>query len=97
MRWLLLIRPEAEADLIAARDWYDGKGAGLGDRFLDSVADAMREVEENPARSPLYYQNFRRVLLQSFPYKIFFQVIEQRVIVFRVLHVRQCHERGLFK
>ena len=36
MKWLMLVRPEAEQDLAAARDWYDGKRTGLGDEFLDA-------------------------------------------------------------
>jgi plasmid stabilization system protein ParE len=92
---LVLIRPEAEQDLAAARDWYDGKSPKLGDRFLDEMAAAIRTLEQDPLRPALYYRNFRRVLLQRFPYKLFYQVIEQRVIVFRVLHAAQCHEQRL--
>ena len=40
----------------------------------------------------LYHRNFRRILLRRFPYKVFYQVIGQRVVIFPVLHVRQCHE-----
>ena len=95
MKWLLLVRPEAERDLAAARDWYEQKSAGLGDEFLDSVAGALRELERNAERSRLYYRNFRRVLLRRFPYKIFYHVIAQRVVIFRVLHAKQDHPRGL--
>ena len=71
MKWLVLVRPEAEQDLAAARDWYDRKRAGLGDEFLDAVMSAMRELAGDPERARLYYRDFRRVLLRRFPYKIF--------------------------
>ena len=95
MTWILLVRPEAEQDLAAARDWYDRKHAGLGDEFIDAAAAAIRELENDPERARFYFLNFRRVLLRRFPYKVFYQIIGERVIVFRVLHAREDHARGL--
>jgi plasmid stabilization system protein ParE len=95
MTRLLLVRPEAERDLAAACDWYEQKRSGLGDVFLDEVAIAMRELERDPERAHPYYRNFRRVLLPRFPYKVFYQVFAEQIVVFRVLHVKQEHERGL--
>ena len=95
MKWLLLVRPEAEQDLASAREWYDQRSERLGDEFLDAVAAALEELEHNPELSRLYYRNFRRVLLRRFPYKIFYQVVAQRIVVFRVLHAKQHHSRGL--
>jgi toxin ParE1/3/4 len=97
MSWLVLLHTEAEKDLIAARDWYDQKRPQLGDEFLDEVAIAIQQLENAPEREGLYFHNFRRVLLRRFPYKLFYQVIGDRVIVFRVLHAKQSHERGLTK
>ena len=95
MTRLLLARPEAERDLAAARDWYEQKRSGLGGVFLDEVAVAMRELERDPEHVRLYFRNFRRVLLRRFPYKVFYQVFAERIVVFRVLHAKQEHERGL--
>lgn len=91
----VLVRPEAEQDLAVARDWYAEKRPGLGDEFLDAVATAMRALERDPERERLYFRNFRRVLLRRFPYKIFYQVIGARIVVFRVLHAKQEHGQGL--
>ncbi|HRI82498.1 MAG TPA: type II toxin-antitoxin system RelE/ParE family toxin [Opitutaceae bacterium] len=95
MIWLLLVRPQAERDLESARDWYDEKRGGLGDEFLDEVAFALRDLERDPQTSRLYYRNFRRVLLRRFPYKIFYQVIGERVVIFRVIHAKQNHASHL--
>ncbi len=93
--FLVSVRDEAVRDLTAARDWYDARHPGLGDRFLDEVAHAMRLLEQHPTRTPLYYLNFRRILLRRFPYKIFYQIHDRRIIVFRVLHARQSHGLAL--
>jgi plasmid stabilization system protein ParE len=95
MTRVLFLRPEAEQDLASARDWYDQKRAGLGDEFLDAIALAIRELEREPELHHLYYRNFRRVLLRRFPYKIFYQIIGERIVIFRVLHAKQAHEHGL--
>ena len=38
MNRLVIIRPNAEADLQEARRWYETQRAGLGDELLDEVA-----------------------------------------------------------
>lgn len=95
MKYLLLVRPEAEQDIEIARDWYDGVQRGLGDAFLDELSEALHPLADYPEISRLYHKNFRRILLHRFPYKIFYQVIGYRVVIFRVLHVRQCHDSAL--
>ena len=91
----MLVRPEAERDLAAACAWYEDRRAGLGNEFLDEIAGAMRELEREPELPRLYFRDFRRVRLRRFPYKVFYQVIGERVIVFRVLHAKRAHEGGL--
>jgi toxin ParE1/3/4 len=97
MSWQVLLHAEAEKDLIAARDWYDQKRPQLGDEFLDEVAIAIRQLENAPERERLYFLNFRRELVRRFPFKLFYQVIGDRVIILRVLHAKQSHERSLPK
>ncbi len=95
MKWHLHTRPEAEQDIAAARDWYDEVQTGLGDAFLDEISAAIHQLTCHPETPRLYYLNFRRILLRRFPYKVFYQVIGQRIVISRVLHVRQCHAPAL--
>lgn len=95
MKCSVLVRPAAEADISAARDWYEARGSGLGTDFLNEVAAAMRGLEAQPKRGQLYYRSFRRILLRRFPYKVFYQIIQRRVVVFRVLHAKQDYEKRL--
>ena len=95
MTQLLLVRPKGERALVQARDWYEQKRTGLGDEFLDEIAGAMRELAGDAVQARLYYRNFRRLLLRRFPYKVFYQVIGERVVVFRVLHSKHDHPNAL--
>lgn len=92
---ILLVRTGAEADLASARTSYEQQRAGMGFEFLDEVARALHELQAAPESPRLYYRNFRRVLLRRFPYKIFYQVIGDRIVIFRVLHAKQTHEPRL--
>src|ERR1700730_9163688 len=86
VNWQVSIRTAAHADLREARDWYDGRREGLGNEFLLAVADAMLALEEAPQRQPFYYRDFRRVLTDRFPFRLFYRIEGQAVIVYRILH-----------
>ena len=95
MKWIATIRPRAKADLQQAYGWYEKQSPGLGDQFLADLTEAFQRLESIPERFPLYYRDFRRVLARRFPYKIFFRISGQNLIVFRVLHAAQDHPRKL--
>ena len=95
MRWHVIIRPKAEADLREAWSWYESQRAGLGDELLIEVRAAIHRLESNPENQPFYYRDFRRLLTRRFPCKLFYRVEGERVIVFRVLHAKREHRRQL--
>ena len=95
MNWHVSIRADAEADLREAQEWYERQRPGLGGEFLISVADALTRLEAAPERFPIYYRGFRRVLTERFPYKVFYRIHGDAVIVFRILHAARDHARQL--
>jgi plasmid stabilization system protein ParE len=95
MIWRIIIRPKAQSDLDTACDWYEAQQEGLGSKFLAEVDHAIETLRERPESFPLYYRDFRRVLLSRFPYKLFFRIVDERVIVFRILHASRNHPPAL--
>jgi plasmid stabilization system protein ParE len=93
--WRVIIRPNAEADLREAWAWYESQRPGLGDELLMEVHAAIRRLESDPERRPFYYRDFRRLLTRRFPYKLFYRVECERVMVFRILHAKREHRRQL--
>jgi plasmid stabilization system protein ParE len=93
--WRVSHRDAAHTDLRTAHDWYERQQPGLGDDFLLSIADAMIRLEESPYQFPIYYRDFRRVLANRFPYKIFFRIQGDSIIVFRILHAVRDHTAEL--
>ncbi len=84
----LIIRPEAEADIADAAVWYDDQQSGLGNEFIEQVQVSLNRATANPYafQSLRRRPDVRRVLTNRFPYRIFFVLRPDAVIVFRVLH-----------
>ncbi len=91
MKWNVIVRPRAEADPRSACQWYNAQSAGLGDEFLEEVKRAVVVLEDYADQRPLHYRGFRRLLTQRFPYKLFYWIERDRVIVFRILHAKRNH------
>ena len=86
MSYSLILRQEAEKDLVEAYKWYEEKVPGLGSDFLTVIERALELIQENPARFPVIYRNVRRALMHRFPYGIFYFMEGERIIVLGVMH-----------
>ena len=58
----MIIRPEAEADLAHARDWYEGQHARLGAEFLLCVEEVLERIDRTPEMYMVVYHDVRRAL-----------------------------------
>ena len=90
----LIIRPEAEADITKAAVWYEDRESGLGVDFTAEIHAAIERAVEHPLTC-LRLRKFpevRRILARRFPYRVFFLVRPDAIVVFAVLHGAR-HER----
>ena len=65
MSYPVIIRPEAEADLVEQFNWYEGRKQGLGYEFLTEVRSVLQQIEENPLRYARVYRDARRAFLPA--------------------------------
>lgn len=79
-------RPEAEADLLAALDWYEGQRLGLGEEFADAVETMVARIEATPELYAIALESVRRGKLRRFPYLIYYRVLLDKIEVLAVLH-----------
>ena len=86
---MLVFRREAEAEVLAAFDWYEAKRPGLGREFVAEVDAACTRATAAPGVFPVVYRGLRRLVLRRFPYVIYFREVEDAVEVFAVLHGRR--------
>lgn len=89
----LVVRPQAEEELLGARDWYDGQRAGLGQEFVDDVREALDAVSTRPLTFPKVAGETRRAILRRFPYGLFFQATSNEVVVLAIIHGRRHPQR----
>lgn len=88
VRLILIVRPQAEAELLAARDWYENQRDGLGQEFVD-VREAVSEAATRPLSFPTVHGEIRRAILRRFPYGVFFRIVTDEIIILGVIHGRR--------
>ena len=81
--------PEANEDLLEARAWYDNIGLELGERFALAVEGTVEALAEHPLQFPVVYRSRRRAGVRRFPYGIFFEVQDNRIVVIACFHGRR--------
>lgn len=82
----LIVRPEAEAEIGEAFDWYEERVSGLGSDFILNLDAAFNAILRNPLLYPALHKNIRRALLRRFPYQVFFVYEENRVVILAIFH-----------
>ena len=85
----MIIRPEAEADLADAQDWYERQQPGLGAEFLLCVEEVFARLNRTPEMYEEVYRGVRRALTRRFPYAVYYRVAANDVVVLGILHTRR--------
>ncbi len=93
----LIIHPEVKEELLEAANWYRAIDSELGERFLFEVFQAIRKAQGTPLRYRMIEPPYRRILCESFPYRIVFEVIENRQVVHIVAVTHQMRHTDQWK
>jgi len=84
------VRPAALADLVAARDYYNGEREGLGDELVDEFDAVQQKIGAMPLRFPaLPGTRFRRAPLRRFPYFVVFELSDELIRILAFVHERE--------
>jgi len=91
MKQMLRVLPDAEAELQSAAIWYEGKRRGLGIELIAVVDRAFESILENPEACPVWRPNrpYRKLLLERFPYVVFFSIDAATVEIVAVAHAKR--------
>lgn len=89
MPFQLIIAAKAYKDIETARNWYDNQSSLAGDWFIDEINLYVSNITKNPWRYTMVVTGIRRCLLKKFPYKIFFCVKNEVIILLRIRHNKQ--------
>lgn len=63
----LVFRPQAEAELLDARAWYERERVGLGAIFAAAIESTVTAILQNPLAYPRVKGDIRRAVVRRFP------------------------------
>lgn len=68
----VVLRREAESELVAAAHYYESLRPGLGAAFLDEAEKAFEALMQFPSQWRVVRADVRRGLLRRFPYAFYY-------------------------
>jgi plasmid stabilization system protein ParE len=81
--------PDAFREVEEAQAWYEERSMLAASAFLHELSLALRRLRESPQRYPVGPVGTRRVLLDRFPFTIYFRNTEDVVIIVAVAHQKR--------
>ena len=81
--------PEAEDESKDAWLWYDRIRSELGLRFARAIEATVNAIAEHPLQFPAVYRSRRRAGVRYFPYGIFYEVQQHRIVVVACFHAKR--------
>lgn len=89
----LRILPAVLQDIAEAADWYDKNGCkGLGERFIQTFYSRLNHIQSDGEMYRAVYLDFRKILIQPFPYTLFFRLYEDTWVISLVTHAARSPE-----
>ena len=96
-RFSVRLRNKALDDVSRIRTWYREIDPVLEDGFVRALNVGLDRIEAHPFGYQVVYRNSRRVILDKFPYGIYYLIQDATVIVLAVIHHKRNPElvRGI--
>jgi hypothetical protein len=83
----VVITPEAAADILEARSWYDSQETGLGDRFYFGFRNRTEEVLRAPFAPRAWgRRQIRKVRIPKYPYFIYYEILPEELRLLAGIH-----------
>ena len=86
----IIVHSEAREELDEAIAYYEEQRAGLGLDLANMVEQAIATIRQNPGvGSPYKATEFRRWVVERFPYLVFYAELENAIWIVAVAHARR--------
>lgn len=86
MKYHLIIKEEANREIIDSYLYYEAKSEGLGEKFLGNLDVYFDRIQKYPKHYQIKRKPYREVFLKNFPFLIIYEIIENNIIVYAVFH-----------
>jgi toxin ParE1/3/4 len=84
MKYRLIIKPEAEQDILKVAKWYEDRNEGLGIEFLHEMEKKLNLIEQAPLNYQIRYKQVRFGLINRFPCSIQIFLEEECIYILAV-------------
>ena len=79
----------AELDIRDAFLWYEDQKDSLGLTFEKHISKTIQNIQKNPLKIQIRYNQTRVAFLKKLPYGVHFNLIENEIIIVAVFHTSQ--------
>jgi plasmid stabilization system protein ParE len=79
-------RESALLDAEEARNWYESRQPGLGERFVDKLTQAANLISEFPYAAPEVHKGIRKALVSVFWYRVYYVVEPEKAVILALYH-----------
>ncbi len=81
--------PDSHRDFDESFDWYGSKSPEVAVRFTNAINEALAEVGREPERFARIDERHRERLVKKFPFRIFYRITNNRVVVVAIAHAKR--------
>ena len=81
--------PSAIIDVNLSQNWYGQESKMAADKFSLSIMKSIKNLEKFPLSFPTYFANIRRAVVHGFPYNIYYQLENYKIIILAVAHTHR--------
>jgi plasmid stabilization system protein ParE len=79
--------PEARIELLESIAYYGAQKRGLGERFQESVSEAIQRIRNHPRMYRQVVDEWRQCRVPRFPYGIIYRIYGRRIEINAVMHL----------
>ena len=96
MKYEVIIPESVYLELDKEAKYYESKQENLGLSFVLMWEETMKQLKQTPLMFQIKQQQLRSIKLQRFPYLLIFEVIENKVFVYRLIQAQK-NPKQIFK
>lgn len=91
MSYTVLFAGKARKEILSAREWYEGKQDGLGDKYLATIDELIAQIQYSPKRGVQRRKGYYEVVANKFPYVLIYRVSakDETILVVSVFHTKR--------
>jgi hypothetical protein len=89
MIYELIIKEEANNEIIESYSYYESKSEGLGDKFETQLGIYLDRISNYPFHYQIKRNPYREAFIKKFPFIIIYEIIENEVVVYSVFNTKR--------